>query len=91
MSSAVKTSSSPKSGATKGLIAGGGDTGTEERGCPSGAEKSEVDSMSDPSQSLVILVYGLRMRMREAPKSTSAAVPSSTPTTRPSPYTSCVT
>lgn len=38
-------SSSPKSGAWKGLIVGGGDTAVERRGCPSTAENSDVESM----------------------------------------------
>lgn len=41
--------------------------------------------------SLVILAYGLKIRICAERKSTSAATPSSMPTTRPRPYTSCVT
>ncbi len=43
------------------------------------------------SYSLLILVYGLKIRCRADPKSTSAAIPSSMPITRPRPYMSCVT
>lgn len=43
------------------------------------------------SYSLLILLYGLRIRCRADPKSTSAAIPSSIPITRPRPYMSCVT
>lgn len=101
--------SSPKSGAWKGSVAGGGDAVAEQRGAPSGAEKSEVRSMrrlplryrpswdlaflqwTRRSYNLVILAYGLRIRSCVEPKSTSAAIPSSTPITRPRPYMSCVT
>ncbi|GAA2395598.1 hypothetical protein GCM10010255_28490 [Streptomyces coeruleofuscus] len=44
-SGAVALSSSPKSGAWKGFVAGGGDAVAAEWGAPSGAEKSEVRSM----------------------------------------------
>lgn len=44
-SSSGKVSSSPKSGARKGLVAGGGDAAVEQRGCPSRAENSDVRSM----------------------------------------------
>lgn len=43
------------------------------------------------SQRLVNLVYGLMIRVCSEPKSTRTAIPSSTPITRPRPYTSCVT
>ena len=43
------------------------------------------------SYSLVILAYGLKIRICAEPKSTSAAIPSSMPITRPRPCTSCVT
>ncbi len=43
------------------------------------------------SYSLLILAYGLRIRCCVEPKSTTAAIPSSIPVTRPRPCTSCVT
>jgi hypothetical protein len=43
------------------------------------------------SYNLVILEYGLRIRICTEPKFTSTATPSSMPITRPRPYTSCVT
>jgi len=109
-SSDGKISSSPKSGAWKGVVVGGGDGAVERRGCPSrGVENSDVESMTGlpfvtgPSwglacrdrarrrYSLVILAYGLKIRICVEPKSTSAAIPSSMPITRPRPYMSCVT
>ena len=83
----------------------------ERRGCPSGAENSDVESMrglpfvAGPlrglecrdghcgpwSYSLVILAYGLKIRICVEPKSTSAAIPSSMPITRPRQYMSWVT
>lgn len=41
--------------------------------------------------SLVILAYGLKIRIGVDPKSTSAAIPASIPITRPRPYMSWVT
>ncbi|ELS54975.1 putative Glycosyl transferase group 1 [Streptomyces viridochromogenes Tue57] len=41
-SSTSEVSSSPKSGAWKGLVVGGGNAAVEERDCPSGAENSDV-------------------------------------------------
>ena len=72
---------------------GGGRAAGVRWGCPSGAENSEVRSMrgSPFSYSLVIFEYGLRIRICDEPKSTSTAIPSSTPITRPRPYMSCVT
>jgi hypothetical protein len=46
-SSIGKVSSSPKSGAWKGLFAGGGEAAAAELGAPSGAENSEFTSMRD--------------------------------------------
>jgi hypothetical protein len=46
-SSIGKVSSSPKSGAWKGFVAGGGDAAAAELGDPSGAENSEFMSMRD--------------------------------------------
>lgn len=108
-SSMKKVSFSPKSGAWKGFVVGGGDAAVAQWGAPSGAEKSEVRSMRgllfgtgpcrhlacrDRAQrpySLLILAYGLRIRSCAEPKSTSTAIPSSMPITRPRPYMSCVT
>ena len=44
-SSDGKISSSPKSGAWKGFVVGGGNAAVEQRGCPSRAENSGVRSM----------------------------------------------
>ncbi len=44
-SSGEKVSASPKSGAWKGLVAGVGEAAAGQRGCPSGAENSEEESM----------------------------------------------
>jgi hypothetical protein len=44
-SSNSKVSSSPKSGAWNGFVAGGGEAAVAELGAPSGAENSEVRSM----------------------------------------------
>lgn len=108
-SSSRKVSSSPRSGAWKGFVVGGGNAAVEQRGCSSRAENSDVRSMRglpfvtgpwrglacrDRAQrfySLVILAYGLKIRICAEPKSTSAAIPSSMPITRPRPYMSCVT
>ena len=42
-----RLSSSPKSGDWKGCVVGGGITVEERLGCPSRAEKSDVESMRD--------------------------------------------
>ena len=44
-SSSSRVSSSPKSGAWKGFVAGGGDPALALRVAPSGAENNEVSSM----------------------------------------------
>ena len=44
-SSSSRLSSSPKSGAWKGFVAGGGDPALALRDAPSGAENNEVSSM----------------------------------------------
>lgn len=46
---------------------------------------------AQPSYSLFIFEYGLKIRSCAEPKSTSTAIPCSMPITRPSPYMSCVT
>lgn len=64
------------------------------RGLPFGTGPSRRLACRDRAQrfyNLLILVYGLKIRCCAEPKSTSAAIPSSMPITRPRPYMSWVT